>query len=935
MAHAAPDLDLHKRKRDVEDNGAVAGGHYQPSSSTANQQGGAGYINYLPRTNAERLGLLHGDADTFADIIGLIGEYEGKLSPVPLLHDVHFADLVPFANPISWLDVVSFAKANPSDFVLTAQPDGIRCCQFMCKGVRTEITEDDWRLISSGALDRFPLEHPFEEDETAELATLDILEQRASVLYKKADEVAARARILHHKLGHRKSDITRRRTGHDGNSGRFHAANHHPPRPTGFSPSYDLHADLLQQFMSPSSSMPPSRSTSGAGVSVASLGPLSPSINPPYQHRLSGQSGRSSTGNATDLGTPTAADSRGEIYRSLITQSTDKLAKGDVVNPPCDRCRRLRLHCVKHLTACQGCTKKHAKCSWKSVAEDEIARLKFEMGVEGEPEGEQEGGLPGLQEARIARAGDTTPGALNAESASRPESRAGTDLSLPMVYSPDPMTGWASSGEGAVAAEPDIIDTGQFGLRKTAAAGGVVQPAFAQGYSVLPTPSTHSDPELRVGLSQASRSKKKLEPHQFRRQHITPFSMRHPRSCDPRLTKRTLPWRPGSPRTTFSTTPTTVRLPQIRQPLALSTTNAHDGATSAAGGGGDVHRGPRRWAAVSALACAGGACGADAVAGDGGCDPGGCAEGAGEGAAVCQVLGAFYGWRAQLRAKAQSMRPLNPARAALYHLTDTMHILGTVYRMEGPRALFKGLGPNLIGVVPARSINFFVYGNGKRIISEHWNHGEEAPWVHLTAGVAAGVATSTATNPIWMVKTRLQLDKNVSERSGGAMHRQYRNSYDCVRQIIRDEGVRGMYKGMSASYLGVVESTMQWTLYEQLKAYLARRELRIERSGRDKTWWDKAVDWTGKAGAAGGAKLVAAILAYPHEVARTRLRQAPMDNGRLKYTGLIQCFKLVWKEEGMLGLYGGLTPHLMRTVPSAAIMFGMYEGILRLCHTPA
>jgi solute carrier family 25 protein 33/36 len=50
---------------------------------------------------------------------------------------------------------------------------------------------------------------------------------------------------------------------------------------------------------------------------------------------------------------------------------------------------------------------------------------------------------------------------------------------------------------------------------------------------------------------------------------------------------------------------------------------------------------------------------------------------------------------------------------------------------------------------------------------------------------------------------------------------------------------------------------------------------------------------------------------------------------------LIQCFKLVWKEEGLMGLYGGLTPHLMRTVPSAAIMFGMYEVILRFFHTPA
>ncbi|PFH56727.1 hypothetical protein XA68_16090 [Ophiocordyceps unilateralis] len=292
-------------------------------------------------------------------------------------------------------------------------------------------------------------------------------------------------------------------------------------------------------------------------------------------------------------------------------------------------------------------------------------------------------------------------------------------------------------------------------------------------------------------------------------------------------------------------------------------------------------------------------------------------------------------YQSQLRAKARAMGPLSPARAAVYHLSDTLRILGTVYRTEGPRALFKGLGPNLIGVIPARSIGFYVYGNGKRLISQYWNGGEQAVWVHLLSGVAAGVATSTATNPIWMVKTRMQLDKNVAERSGGVMKRQYRNSLDCVRQIVRNEGVSGLYKGMSASYLGVAESTLQWMLYEQMKATLRLREARIQSSGRVRTLWDKVLASTGQVGAAGGAKLIAAVLAYPHEVIRTRLRQAPLDPMRPKYTGLLQCFRVVWKEEGMMGLYGGLTPHLMRTVPSAAIMFGMYEGILRLCGTPA
>lgn len=153
--------------------------------------------------------------------------------------------------------------------------------------------------------------------------------------------------------------------------------------------------------------------------------------------------------------------------------------------------------------------------------------------------------------------------------------------------------------------------------------------------------------------------------------------------------------------------------------------------------------------------------------------------------------------------------------------------------------------------------------------------------MHLAAGITAGIVTSTATNPIWLIKTRLQLDKKVAAQKAGvnavtstseavaaaaAGARQYRNSVDCIRQVFRDEGFRGFFKGMSASYLGATESTLQWVLYEQMKKSLRHREERIAASGREKTWWDHTVEHTGKAGAAGGAKFVAAMLAYPHEV---------------------------------------------------------------------
>lgn len=287
-------------------------------------------------------------------------------------------------------------------------------------------------------------------------------------------------------------------------------------------------------------------------------------------------------------------------------------------------------------------------------------------------------------------------------------------------------------------------------------------------------------------------------------------------------------------------------------------------------------------------------------------------------------------------AASRSARGLPPietmslARSSLLHVRETFQILYEVPRAEGWRALFKGLGPNLIGVVPARAINFYAYGNGKRVISNYFNHGQEAAWVHLCAAACAGIVTGTATNPIWLVKTRLQLDKSNHADGTG---RQYKNALDCTMQTLRNEGIRGLYRGLSASYLGVTESTLQWVLYEQMKLGLARREQRLLASGKEPGVWDQTVAWTGKLCAAGSAKFVAALITYPHEVVRTRLRQAPMQDGHLKYTGLAQCFRLIWKEEGMAALYGGLVPHMLRVVPSAAIMFGTYETVLRLLGT--
>ncbi|KAF2641927.1 hypothetical protein P280DRAFT_397300 [Massarina eburnea CBS 473.64] len=62
----------------------------------------------------------------------------------------------------------------------------------------------------------------------------------------------------------------------------------------------------------------------------------------------------------------------GGPFKIEMVHRMESLAKGERILPPCDRCRRLHMDCLKNLTACMGCTRKHAKCSWKEVREGEL-----------------------------------------------------------------------------------------------------------------------------------------------------------------------------------------------------------------------------------------------------------------------------------------------------------------------------------------------------------------------------------------------------------------------------------------------------------------------------------------------------------------------------------------------------------------------------------
>ncbi|RXH75077.1 hypothetical protein DVH24_029798, partial [Malus domestica] len=86
-----------------------------------------------------------------------------------------------------------------------------------------------------------------------------------------------------------------------------------------------------------------------------------------------------------------------------------------------------------------------------------------------------------------------------------------------------------------------------------------------------------------------------------------------------------------------------------------------------------------------------------------------------------------------------------------------------------------------------------------------------SPGLHLASATEAGALVSLCTNPIWLVKTRLQLQTPLHQT------RPYSGFYDALRTIIREEGWAALYKGLLPSLFLVSHGAIQFTAYEELR----------------------------------------------------------------------------------------------------------------------
>ncbi|KAJ1981666.1 hypothetical protein H4R34_001988 [Dimargaris verticillata] len=167
-------------------------------------------------------------------------------------------------------------------------------------------------------------------------------------------------------------------------------------------------------------------------------------------------------------------------------------------------------------------------------------------------------------------------------------------------------------------------------------------------------------------------------------------------------------------------------------------------------------------------------------------------------------------------ASATANLPVGPdGRPVMPKLPGIWETIKTIVRTEGGvLALYAGLFATLLGVAPYVALNFQCY----EVLRKYFTRpGESGPTAtrKLMCGALAGSMAQTVTYPLDVLRRRMQVTSMTS------MDYTYRNTWHAVTEMLRNEGVRGFYKGLIPNYLKVAPAIgVSFLTYEWCKEAL-------------------------------------------------------------------------------------------------------------------
>lgn len=261
----------------------------------------------------------------------------------------------------------------------------------------------------------------------------------------------------------------------------------------------------------------------------------------------------------------------------------------------------------------------------------------------------------------------------------------------------------------------------------------------------------------------------------------------------------------------------------------------------------------------------------------------------------------------------------------------------TVMAKEGITGLYDGLSSSLIGIGVTNFVYYFFFEAMREFIltSKRITRSSKAKLGALTttesilSGLVAGITTALISNPIWVINTRQTVRVSQQDTTGANKVVARKSFLQTLNHIVEKDGVRALWKGIGPALVLVTNPVLQYTAFEQLKNWLVN--IRFVSRGNTPAaakplLSDLDFFWLGAL-----SKLIATSITYPQIVIKSRQQAMSHDSSSdRKKVNVWSAMTEVVHNEGVGGLYRGISSKLLQSILTAAILFASKERIYKM-----
>lgn len=166
----------------------------------------------------------------------------------------------------------------------------------------------------------------------------------------------------------------------------------------------------------------------------------------------------------------------------------------------------------------------------------------------------------------------------------------------------------------------------------------------------------------------------------------------------------------------------------------------------------------------------------------------------------------------QVQVKSRKDLSSNSNLEANPHYESTMDAINKIYTEEGLAGLYKGINGALIGVASTNFAYFYWYSIVRALyIASGRGSNPPGTAVELSLGAVAGAVAQIFTIPVSVVTTRQQTQSKEDKKG----------LIETAREVVDGEdGWTGLWRGLKASLVLVVNPAITYGAYQRLKEVL-------------------------------------------------------------------------------------------------------------------